>query len=157
MSHNKPLLCYFVPYGNIRTNLFILAWQYQYCICPCIFLCFDYPLSENTYIIWKSCKPKYCTRFHSIFNVQLWFCCRTIYNLVAGRIWHLLHGQVQFFIEWFVENVRMAVNVLDVCIVIEGDTPAGSKNWKAWAVITSVWLGWENARLKNTEKLILLR
>ena len=39
-----------------------------------------------------------------------------------------------------------------VCIFIEGDAPAGSKNWKAWAAVRSVWLGWENARLKSTEK-----
>lgn len=30
---------------------------------------------------------------------------------------------------------------LYVCIFIQGDAPNGSTNWKAWAAVTSVWLG----------------
>lgn len=44
----------------------------------------------------------------------------------------------EFFIACFVQNVRMAVS--DFCIFIEGDAPAGSRNWKAWAVVKSMWL-----------------
>lgn len=145
MSHNK-------PYSAL---LFCLLRKYQNKTClywPDDITVRHVPVYSylTTRFIRKSCKAKYCSRIHSIYNVQLWFWCTAIYNLVAKQTWRLLHEQLQFFIACLSQNVGKAV--LYVCILIQGDAPNGSTNWKAWAAVTSVWLGWENALLKNTEK-----
>lgn len=108
MSHNKPLLFCFVSYGNNRTRpVYIgltISVSDMFLYIPVFWLHAKW--EYNNYM--KVMQTKILYTIYLQRAIMIYDFAARPYNLMAKRIWRLLHGQPQFFIACLSQNVGKA-------------------------------------------------